>query len=207
MIFSDDYNKLIADPQRFAELMKYNESSPVYTEWEQKRRFIADTITGDGTILDIGCAGGFFLKSLQQWSGHKLVPYGVDIIDDYIRAAKDLFHDQKNNFAVLDVKNIAKIEEVGLPKHFDFVFWNFLGPKYFNDPNLEQTISSIIALANKRVIIGFYRGNPPGATEQQRLEDRKKLKERVDSFAKDWPVSGIEYNPSKFNQAVVWIDK
>ncbi|MFO0862563.1 MAG: class I SAM-dependent methyltransferase [Candidatus Saccharibacteria bacterium] len=205
--YSTEFQKLISNPEQFAELMKDNESSPVYEEWEQKRRFIADVVDSDGTILDIGCAGGFFLRSLQEWSGHKLTPYGVDIDEGYIYAAQKLYPDLKDHFAVLDVREINTISTVGLPENYDFVYWNFLGLKYFKDSNLHETIKSIIALANKRVIVGFYRANSPKATETEQQEEKAQLKKRVDDFTKDWPVTGTLYNPTKFNQAIVWIDK
>lgn len=206
-MFSKEYNELITSPKKFANIMRYNESSPVYEEWEEKRRFIADLIESDGTILDIGCAGGLFLKSIQEWCGHNLEPYGIDIDEDYIAAAKKLFPLKKDNFAILDVKKIENINKLGLPKDYDYVFWNFLGPKRFKDPNLLSTVEKIIKLANKRVIIGFYGNNDPDATTAERNAEHELLGNRIENFKKDFRVSGTLFNPTKFNQAVVWIDK
>src|SRR4051794_20732491 len=96
-----------------------------YGEWEAKRRFIAATIDHDGSVLDVGCANGFFLRSLQEWSGYSLVPYGIDIEEPLIVQAKNLFPEYKNNFCVLDVRSIKNIGQC-MPKRYDFIFWNFL---------------------------------------------------------------------------------
>lgn len=45
---------------------------PKYTDWEEGRRLIANAINNDGSILDIGCANGFLLRCLREWSSHKL---------------------------------------------------------------------------------------------------------------------------------------
>ncbi|MEI8073050.1 MAG: class I SAM-dependent methyltransferase [Candidatus Saccharibacteria bacterium] len=207
MAHSNEFQKLISDPAAFAEIMKFNESSPVYEEWEQKRRFIADTINGDGSILDIGCAGGLLLRSLQEWTSYKLDPYGVDIVEDYITAAKKLYPDLVNHFAVLDARKLDNIFQVGLPTSYDYVYWNFLQAEFANDPNLYKIIENILNLATKRVIFGFYARNNPEATQAEYLAEREKVQGWLDKFKNNWPVSGSKFNPTKFNQAIAWIDK
>jgi SAM-dependent methyltransferase len=51
-------------------------------EWEQARRLLLDGVDRDGTFLDVGCANGFLMESVQEWArrdGHAIEPYGVDI--------------------------------------------------------------------------------------------------------------------------------
>ena len=49
--------------------------------WERARRPIVDAIDRDGTFLDVGCANGLLMESLQAWAaaaGHRIEPYGLD---------------------------------------------------------------------------------------------------------------------------------
>jgi hypothetical protein len=50
--------------------------------WQQARGLIVDAINHDGTFLDIGCASGYLMESVQQWTrqlGYSVEPYGLDI--------------------------------------------------------------------------------------------------------------------------------
>lgn len=210
MKYSKEFQSLINDPSKFADIMKYNCSGLLYSEWEQKRKFIADYFTEDGTILDIGSAGGLFLKSVQEWSGNILTPYGVDIIPEYIDAAKELFSQYKDNFAVLDVRNISNIDSVGLPTKYDYVFWNYLGPKYFevNRVDVHNIVKFIINMSRRRAVFGFYAPNKYKYGEEGWREERNQLTKRVENFKKlGFKTDGELYNPTNYNQAIVWIDK
>lgn len=207
MKYSNEFQKLINDPDKFADIMQYNESSNQYHDWELRRKFISQVINKDGTILDIGCAGGMMLWSLQQWSGKKLIPYGVDIVSEYINAAKKLLPNYSNNFTLLDVRGIKDINEKGLPVSFDFVFWNYLGPKYFVDPNIETTIQNVINMATYRAIFAFYAPNDPNATVEEKKSEEEYLRKRVENFKSIQKIDGELYNPTIYNQAIVWIDK
>ena len=35
--------------------------------WEETRRCIADAVNRDGSFLDVGCANGLLLETLEQW--------------------------------------------------------------------------------------------------------------------------------------------
>lgn len=190
--------------------MQYNCSGPLYYEWEQKRKFISFCFDDDGSMLDIGCAGGLFLRSIQEWSRHKLIPYGVDIIPEFIKAAQQLFPDNKDSFAVLDVKEIDKIPSVGLPVKYDYVFWNYLGPSYFevNNIDIKRIVKFIINMAEKRAVFGFYAPNKYRFGEIGWQEERDQLTKRVENFKKlGYKTNGELYNPTNYNQAIVWVDR
>ncbi len=70
-----------------------------WREWEAGRRYIADAITEDGTILDYGCANGFLLRSLQEWTDNEFDPYGYDIDQEGIAEARALFPKIPDHFA------------------------------------------------------------------------------------------------------------
>ena len=50
--------------------------------WTHARGLIADAINRDGTFLDVGCANGYLMESMQRWCAAKGVaiePHGLDI--------------------------------------------------------------------------------------------------------------------------------
>lgn len=51
-------------------------------EWERSRSIVMEAIERDGTFLDVGCANGLLMASVQRWSaerGLRVEPYGIDI--------------------------------------------------------------------------------------------------------------------------------
>jgi hypothetical protein len=51
-------------------------------EWEESRGLIMEAIDGPGTFLDVGCANGLLMASVERWSrerGLVVEPYGVEI--------------------------------------------------------------------------------------------------------------------------------
>lgn len=51
-------------------------------EWEESRGLIMEAIDGPGTFLDVGCANGLLMSSVERWSrdrGLVVEPYGVEI--------------------------------------------------------------------------------------------------------------------------------
>ena len=50
--------------------------------WIHGRSPICDAIHKDGSFLDVGCANGYLMESIQKWTakrGHRIEPYGLDI--------------------------------------------------------------------------------------------------------------------------------
>jgi SAM-dependent methyltransferase len=201
------FSDYINDSTVFRELMQYNCAGPetIYQEWEDKRKFIAKTITGNGSILDVGCAGGFFLKSLQEWSGLDLVPYGIDTEQEYIDQAKKLFPEHENNFAILNARDIALLSDCGLPTEYDFVYCSVFDLN--REGNIDFIEKYILPLAKRRLIIGFYAPNKYAFQSPEWNQERDYLHQGIDNLIKsNLKISGSEINPTKFNQAVAWID-
>ena len=202
--YSPEFAELISNADKFEEIMKSNCSSGTYEQWEAKRRLIADAINADGTILDIGCAGGLFLKSLQEWSLYELVPYGIDNEESYIEAAKELFLEYENHFSEWDLNDIEDLSRSGLPTTYDFVYCSVM-----YDPKWMDTIKEyLLPMTKKRLILGFYAPNAHAFETDGWHQERKKIADTIQSF-KD---AGLEcsepvFNPNKFNQAYVIIDK
>jgi SAM-dependent methyltransferase len=56
--------------------------SGTYEQWEQSRGLVMAAIDESGTFLDVGCANGLLMASVERWSrdrGLVVEPYGVDI--------------------------------------------------------------------------------------------------------------------------------
>jgi ubiquinone/menaquinone biosynthesis C-methylase UbiE len=71
--------------------------------WELKRRCIADAIDAPGAFMDIGCANGLLLESLQSWTPHALVPHGIDFVPELIDHARARHPGFEANFRVGNV--------------------------------------------------------------------------------------------------------
>jgi SAM-dependent methyltransferase len=179
-----------------------------YEQWKAKRHFVSELVDCNGSMLDVGCANGFFLRSLQEWTTYRLVPYGIDVREDLIRQAKELFPGNQNNFCVLDARNIAKIKNRGLPEKYDFVFWNFLGQWRITDPKWQRILTQIVSMTNRRTILGFYGTNCYTPQSREWQAERKRLQQLPAVFSKvGFQLSGSRLNPTEYNQLVSWIDQ
>ncbi len=71
-----------------------------YEDWTRLRIPISECIETSGTFLDIGCANGFLLECLLNWTGKKSVkiePYGLDYSQKLARLARERLPDFQDN--------------------------------------------------------------------------------------------------------------
>ena len=61
-------------------------------------------------------------------------------------------------------------------------------------------------LAKKRLIIGFYGSNKFPFNTPEWQQERDYIQQGIDNLRKNIEVSGSAFNPTKFNQAIAWID-
>ena len=90
--YSEDFKGLISSLERARSLIEGSGClGRGFAEWEAIRGFARHAIDRGGTILDVGAANGFFLRCLQEWvRPRRLIPFGVDIDDEAIAAARKL---------------------------------------------------------------------------------------------------------------------
>ncbi len=62
--------------------------SGTHEDWEYSRSLIAHAIDHDGSFLDVGCANGYLLESLPDWTPHRLDLYGLDIAPELVDLAR-----------------------------------------------------------------------------------------------------------------------
>lgn len=59
--------------------------------WRAEREPILEAVTGDGDLLDVGCANGHLLACLVDWAAERgvtLTPHGVDLAPGLVAAAR-----------------------------------------------------------------------------------------------------------------------
>jgi len=59
--------------------------------WREARELVLDAVAGDGTLLDVGCANGHLMESLDAWArerGLVLAVYGLEINAELAEAAR-----------------------------------------------------------------------------------------------------------------------
>lgn len=55
--------------------------------WEASRGFVAEALHRNGAFLDVGCASGIMMESVQRWGatrGLVIEPYGLDIVPEFV---------------------------------------------------------------------------------------------------------------------------
>jgi SAM-dependent methyltransferase len=157
--YSESFNHLISDRDRVTRLLNgccFHSSS--FQFWGHSRRFIASAIDKDGTILDIGCANGFLLRCFQEWSGHLLTPYGIDLDESFIDEAKLLFPQHKEHFLQFDILELPEASSFILPQSYDFIYWAIWDNWTFQRQIEIRVIRTIQAMVKSggKLILGLY---------------------------------------------------
>ena len=63
-------------------------------EWEASRRLVLEAVDRSGTFLDVGCANGLLMASVESWGrdlGLAVEPYGVDISPRLAELARERY--------------------------------------------------------------------------------------------------------------------
>lgn len=160
MAYSEAFTELISDKQRVRRLLDdcsfYNAD---FELWRKSRQFVAELIDHEGTLLDVGCGNGFLLRCLQEWSGRRFVPYGIDVSVSFIREAQALFPEQPEHFLTFNVLGLPRnCSFPTLPSSFDYVYWGVWDDWAFNRRVEMDLLESLAAMVESdgRLILGFY---------------------------------------------------
>jgi SAM-dependent methyltransferase len=71
--------------------------------WEETRRCIADAVDRDGHFMDVGCANGLLLETLERWcrdKGVTLTPHGLDFVPELVSLARARHPERADAFEV-----------------------------------------------------------------------------------------------------------
>lgn len=103
----------------------------------------------DGRVIDLGCGNGLMLRHLVTKSKYKLVPYGIDFIEESIKQAKEvIFPEYAENFKA---GNIVDIDLS--PDFFDFIFFD---PYSVHQEDIRHMINKILKACKLGGRIIFY---------------------------------------------------
>ena len=126
--------------------------------WIQNRQPIVQAICQAGRFLDIGCANGFLLVCLMRWNDFQITPYGIDIDEHSIEAARVLLPEYPNHFVQVPLEHFFVPSNFGFPEDFDYVYWCVWDGLDFHEPLCQTFAENAFgaARAGGRVILGFY---------------------------------------------------
>ncbi len=98
-------------------------------KYNERLKRIESLYHGTGRLLDIGCGGGFFLKAARErgWD-----PYGIDIVPEFVRFAKEELH--------LGNVQCAPLQQASWPSAFFdvIVLWDLIEHLPHPRPFLER---------------------------------------------------------------------
>jgi SAM-dependent methyltransferase len=87
--------------------------------WRAEREPILTAVDHDGDFLDVGCANGYLLACLVEWSaedGIRLIPHGIDLGPRLIEAARHRLPDSATNLHHADMWTWHP------PRTYDYVY-------------------------------------------------------------------------------------
>jgi SAM-dependent methyltransferase len=93
--------------------------------WEASRGFIAEALHRSGTFLDVGCASGILMESVQRWGAARnlvIEPFGLDIVPEFVALARQRLPQWAGR---IEVGNIRTWQPQG--DRFDYVL---IRPEY-----------------------------------------------------------------------------
>lgn len=129
--------------------------------WEESRRCIVDAIHRDGSFLDVGCANGLLLESLEGWLAQRSIriePCGVDFVPELVELArKRLPHADRGNF------HFANVWDWGPPRQYDFVRTNL---DYVPEPHWTEWVmrqwDRLVAPGGRLILCWYYSSRDAG---------------------------------------------
>lgn len=102
-------------------------------------------------VLDVGCGGGHYLRSLRREIGDDVSYTGVDATEYYIRKAREAYaNDSKAEFLVSDIFNLDLQDE-----SFDLVMCNNV---LLHLPSIRKPLEELVRVARRSVFVRFLVG-------------------------------------------------
>ena len=121
--------------------------------WERARRVIVRAVDRDGTFLDVGCANGLLMESVQRWAGeehHEIEPYGMDLSERLVELAQRRYPQWADRLWVGNA-----IDWVG-PMRFDFVHVLADAVPDHRRPELVRHLLARVVSPGGRLIVSSY---------------------------------------------------
>lgn len=180
-----------------------------YDHWKSIRHFITEAIHKNGTFLDVGCANGFLMRCLLDWSEHAVTPFGIDNRPDAITLAKKLLPDHADNFQCMSGDDLNNHETLNLPRRYDFVYRNYWRR---GDVDSAEHINDIVAdllehiHSDGRLILGVYWGSSHSEDSEEYKNSLKAFHKFISVVKQGAPTpSGEAFSETGFHW-VMWVD-
>lgn len=192
-----DYKTVINNQEIAKKLIEdcyFSGSDPV-RKWEEARKLVALPFDKEGSVLDIGCANGFLLKSIEHWSNKKLNCYGIDLVESNIVNAKILFPDTTDHFETKSFEEFLTNYPSNFPEAFDYIIWAVWVNHEVQKTEIEYMLKHL--RDNGKLILAFY---PDKATDPSDILNNE---ERIGSY--NYPLEiiyNIE-NPNRNEKLVI----
>ena len=133
---------------------KQSGKSGPFEDWVRLRIPISECVETSGTFLDIGCANGFLLECLLDWTmrkGVQLEPYGVDYSEKLVDLAKERLKGFADNIFV------GNAWEWEPPMRFDYVSTAVeYVPMNLAEPYISRLLNDFLVEGGK-LLVAQYR--------------------------------------------------
>jgi SAM-dependent methyltransferase len=185
--YSLDFQKILKNKKTTRQVL--NNSlflGETFQEWKGERFYITAAINSNGKILDIGCANGFLLRCLQEWSYYALESYGIDINREFIEETEKFFPSQKENFRVYDLRKIKNLFKKGFPCKYKFIYWGVWDNWWFEKEDELKVLRTLLdaVVCGGRLILGFYRPEGKGKEKIEKLKNKGfKFSDVIENYA------------------------
>jgi hypothetical protein len=153
--------------------------------WERARSLLADAVDSGQSFLDIGCANGHLMESIERWAG--VEPYGLEISSDLAELARKRLPRWADR---IWVGNAVAWEPT---RRFDVAR---TGLDYVPRPRRKQLLEHLLSYAD-RVVVGVF--------NEER--ERRSLENEVASWG--MPIAGRTERPHphpRLAYRAFWID-
>jgi 2-polyprenyl-3-methyl-5-hydroxy-6-metoxy-1,4-benzoquinol methylase len=129
--------------------------------WTALRRPVADCIDRPGTLLDIGCANGYFLECCVRWAAERGIavePYGLDISEKLVALARRRLPHWADRFFVGNAYAWQP------PRRFDFVRTELVYvPAEHEAEYVRRLLAESLAPGGKLIVPNYAEDHPDPA--------------------------------------------
>ena len=135
--------------------------------WEHARSLLVDAVDRDGSFLDVGCANGYLMESLERWCaarGRRIEPWGLEISPDLAALARHRLPEWADRI------HVGNILEWSPPLRLDFVRTSLEYVPAARRRDLIARLLGEVVAPDGRIIIGVFNEHPDGPSEQEIVE-------------------------------------